>query len=373
MTAQTESHGRFDRRLIGLVLVLLGGALLWLAIDQRETLHGLWRGEPTLVVELGGLYHRMPAADALALEKVSQEQLSASQPRLQRDMTQLVEEELDRIFTDIHAQVPTFADWYFSLSGEYSRMTFWLLDRAGMVDRDVVLERLQQQLFDDTEYAARLQRLNRAGAMAMKSHQQQLRGDWIEQVMERVSGRALAPESISQTDFRLSLEEVLPALDQRSGPDFESRLAVSATAASGAGATAVTMRLLGRRALGAAGGSLRMRGLTRGAARAGAATGAGTMVCSPSVVGAPLCGALAFGLTWAVTDWGLLQFDAWRNRDMVEAELHASITALREDLEAQLLAHWEFVVEQQHAEMRQSVERTFIPARELAMPDRRRG
>lgn len=353
-----------------LCLALLVGGLLWLAIDQREALQDLWRDEPTLAIEIGGAYHRMPAADALELDALARTHLQASQTGLQQDLSLLVDQELDRLFADVHDRVPAFADWHFSLAGEYSRITYWLLDQAGMMDRDAVLERLQRELFDDTEYAIRLQRLNRAGAMAMQDHHQAMRAAWIDQVLQRVSGQGLAADSIPEREMRLSLDELLPALDQRSGPDFESRLATSATAASGAGAAAVTARLLGRRALGAAGGSVAARGASRGAARAGPAAGAAAAVCGPTVVGAPLCGVLAFGLTWVVTDWGLLRFDAWRHQDALEAELHASITDLREDLESQILAHWTFVAEQQHADLRRSVERSFIPVRALAAPDR---
>ncbi|MCK8517055.1 hypothetical protein M0534_12065 [Methylonatrum kenyense] len=370
MAVATEMERSANRSLLGLGVAVLVGGLLWFAIDQRETLQDLWRDEPALVVELGGAHHRLSPTEALELDALSREHLQASQSGLQQQLTQLVDEELDRLFADVHARVPAFADWYFSLAGEYSRITFWLLGQAGMVDGDVVLQRLQSELFDDTDYATRLQRLNRAGAMTMQTHHQQMRADWIEQVMQRVSGRTVAPETLPENEIRLSLDDVLPALDQRSGPAFEDRLAASSMAASGAGAATVTARLLGRRALGTAGGSLAARGASRSAARAGPAAGAGAAICSPTVVGAPVCGALAFGLTWVATDWGLLRFDAWRNQAALEAELHNAIAELREDLEAQVLAHWHFVVEQQHADLRQSVERSFIPVRALAAKDR---
>lgn len=366
MSAPSDSAGPTRRQIPALLGLLVVGVALWLAMDQRETLQGLWLPEPRVAVALGDREYELGASEAPDLEQLSRDHLRGSEERLRQELEELVATELDALFSDLHARVPHFADWYYSLGGEYARLSFWALDQAGITDGGYVIGRMQTLIFDQADYAERLARLHRAGALSIETRQQLARNEWLDHLLKRLDGRERQPVTGREPELRLSLDAMLPAVDGGPGSDFETRLAVSGAAASGAGAATTAWRLFGRRTATAAGSRLTVRGASRGAARAATSTGAGAVLCAPGGPAAFACGLAAGGAVWLATDWGLLQLDALRNRDAMEDALHDAIATQRRDLEEQLLRHWHDVVEQHYQGMQREVERTFIPIRAIS-------
>ncbi len=366
MIAPSDSAGPTRRQIPALLGLLVVGLVLWLAMDQRETLQGLWLAEPRVAVALGDREYELGASEAPDLEQLSRDHLHGSEERLRQELEGLVATELDALFSDLHERVPHFADWYYSLGGEYARLSFWALDQAGITDGGYVIDRMQALIFDQADYAERLARLHRAGALSIETRQKQARNEWLDHLLERLDGRERQPVTGREPELRLSLDGMLPAVGGGPGSDFETRLAVSGAAASGAGAATTAWRLFGRRTATAASSRLAVRGTTRGAARAGTSAGAGAVLCAPGGPAAFACGLVAGGAVWLATDWGLLQLDALRNREAMEDALHEAIATQRQDLEEQLLRHWLDVVEQHYQGMQREVERTFIPIRALS-------
>jgi hypothetical protein len=303
--------------------------------------------------------------DAAALASARAEVLAVLETRAAETQQRIAEEAqagLDPIFAAAEAGVPAFADWYYSLAGEYSRLA-----AAAFGDLTALLtERLEALIFAPADTAAALdaldQRLGAEAVAAVQAGAQEARdllaelaratdlppgqvriaGDWSPG--EALGGElapftGLTPEDLVGHGAAASAGAAAGvAAAHKLGGAAVAKAAGSLAAKPSAGAAAALVAKLGLKSAVKAGGAL-------GAAGTGAATGAA--VCAGTVAGAPiapacaLVGGVVTGVaSWLLIDKAVIEADEHLHREAFEADLRAALAEQREALAAELAARY---------------------------------
>ena len=319
--------------------------------------------------------------DADAVEPIrarSREWLAERRSRVATPLFETLDRETDAMLAAAQQQVPAFADWYFSLTGEYARLFHaatsdlpdymasqieaLVFNPAGTADAIEALgpaldEELKVQL-ENT--AAGLQtllaRLVREASVETKEAQIEIDADW--QLGQQLAEQ-LAPY------VKLGTSDLL-----RQGAAVTAGAGLSAAAAKKIGAMSVA-KASAKIAAAEATGLFAVAASKLGVkALAGAGTGAasGAALCAGSVVGAPLSpgcaliGGVVSGVaTWLLVDKAVLEAEEALRRDDFENELKQALATWRDDLRADYRSQYEAAAEAAMASLDRSLEQQIRP------------
>lgn len=353
----TVRPARRQPLLAALVLALLLGALM---VDQRQR---SWSPPPTVELVIDGAHYRIPAAELGLLRRLAAAHFAAGGEADRAALRAGLEQRLDQLFGQLHGRLPAFADWYWSLPGEYTRLGAALLAAAGGQAPDAVTAQATRILFHGIAWETQLVALQADLAQEMAERQRERREGWVDWLIERLSpyrvpaplASSLAPENPRQL---IRLDPLLAGIAAQEQARFGRRIAISTAAATGASAAPLLLRAAGARQ---AGQAVAVRGAARGTARGSAALGGATL-CAPGGPAAIACGLLAFGATWILTDLALLELDEWRHREALLNELATGLDRLHADLRGELDAAWSALLTEQEAATRREIDAGFIPA-----------
>ncbi|AJD49036.1 hypothetical protein S7S_13120 [Isoalcanivorax pacificus W11-5] len=343
--------------LLALPLVLLATLLV---ADHRATLRAQWLPAAPVTVALGGKVYQVPAARAQQLALLSALRFTEGEAGARSALDRHLTQGLDRLFAQLEAQLPTFADWYYSLGGEYARLSMMMLEQNS---GDYLQEKALELIYEPVGFAQQVDILRLQADGTLLRAAEDAREAWLAEMIQALTGER-AGQGPASAPVSLDLDTALGELDRYSSPAFMQRMSVAGGAAT-ATAGVVLFRAFAARAAARSGAALAARGAAKGAARAGAAAGAGTgaALCAPTGPGALAC-ALAGGVvSWVATDWALLKIDEYANRDELIADLRASLAEERLQLEAQWRAAYDTVIAAQYGGMREDIQRTFSPGR----------
>lgn len=357
--------------LLTVLLLAAGGLLFWQMGTQTQR---AWHDQDTVEVSLGGEYYRLSSRQLAWLEDFSVAHFSGDALEARRIVETQIDAQLDSTFREVTARLPLFADWYYSLGGEYSRLSMAVLSSMDLADGDFVARRAAEILFPDQVWTATLSQLDANAAGMLEAQQASSREGWLLELQTRLATRKVPPPIPGLTDTAStsgtlvldSLALQLQTLDRQAV--FETRTTLSTIGAVGVAGPALWRAVAARNAVNAAraaavGGvaSGAARGAARGASRAGSAA-AGAAVCLPGGPIALACAAVAGAATWLATDWLLLRVDEALNREEMLASLVLGLADLRAGLEQELLrAYDERIAVWQHATLME-IENGFSPA-----------
>ncbi len=346
----------------GLRLVLVAACLaaIWLALDQRENWRTAWQPAPPVHVTLAGEHYRVPAERAETLALLSSLRFADGEAEAREMAHAHLRRGLDALFDDLSAQLPRFADWYYSLGGEYSRISMSLLQWMRLSEGGYVERKAQELVFDASGFQQRLQGLRLDVDERLMQQMRGTRESWLAEMLRQMESDRL-PLPPRQQEEAVALDQLMARLSGHGSEAFSLRLSASSAVAGGAAAGPFLWRLASRRAVAMSGQAIAARGAARGAARAGAAAGGGAALCAPTGPGALACALAAGGATWLATDWALLRVDEMLNRDEFLEALQAGLDELRHEVEQELLAAYDELVEQRYGAMQQDIRRTFVP------------
>jgi len=337
--------------------------------------------------------------DAATLAKARAEVLdllAAKQAEARRTLAATLDQELERIFGAAEQEVPAFADWYYSLTGEYLR-----LFNAAFGDLSAFLaERLDELVFGPAGTAQAIDALNASLGDESLVQIRDTLGEVQESLLELVRENGLTTERVHVTsEWDLSgqlgprLQPYLTLTPEdlaRQGVATSAGAVAGAAAAKKLGGTTVAKaagKLAAKPAAGAAGALAAKMGL-KSAAKAGGALGsagtgaaAGAVICAGTVAGAPLSpgcaliGGVVSGLAaWLLVDKAVIEADEYLNRAELESGLRVALAeqrvALRAELENKYLAGADAVLDQIRADLEMGLspgpiepKRDFVPAR----------
>ena len=342
----------------GAVLGLAAGALLcWGVITQPQR---AWTPPVQVPVQLGEQHYRLDAARLAWIEAFSRLHFSAGQAHGRA----LLEAELDNglrgAFDEVSGRLPEFADWYYSLGGEYSRLAMTALAWMNLADDGYVARRAAEVLFPAEAWSEALDGVERKAVGRLLDQQQAVRESWLAEMAARLAphrvpapldgrtGAAPEPVRLDSLDARVLAQERAA---------LETRVAVSSLVAGGVAARVAWRGVAG------SGRAVAARSLGRGASKAMPAASGALAACSPAGPYALGCAVIAGAAAWVATDWLLLRADEAMNRDALLAALEAGLAEVRRELLADMMAAYDAAAARLHADVEAEITLTFRPAR----------
>lgn len=355
MPAAKSARGSYKAIKSVLLLVLLS-LLLWQFAQQQPR---LWNVEPMQRVQLQGEYYELSSAQLGWLEAFSTAFFADAQAQSRASIHAQIHAHLETSFARVGERLPLFADWYYSLPGEYSRFAMALLSAVKLAEGDFIARRAADVLFPDALWQAGLQQLELSSNNTLLAEHAKTRAAWLVQLQallaqQRVPAPLTAVQQ-GQTLLRLDeLQQGLAALEEISLLD--SRVAISSLGAVALAGPALWRAVAARNAVGSA--RVVASGGARGGARLASAAG-GAIACAP---GGPLAIACAAGVgvaTWLAADWLLLQADEALHREQLLQALQLALDDLRSGLEAELTAAYDARVAALHEATELQIRQSF--------------
>lgn len=343
-----------------LLLLAAGAVVLGLALTQRAQWQSPGGYEDDVIVQVADQHYQLSPARADTLALLSALRFSEGEAQARQLVSSHLEQGLDVLFTELAAQLPVFADWYYSLGGEYTRLSMLALEKSGVVQEGYVARRAEALIFESTGFAQRLEMLRMRTDDTLLQQANQTRESWLLEMLALLDEHRMPVAPLPQMQ-QVSLEALQQQLGGYGHAEFMARFSLSSAAAAGAAAGPVVRRAASRRAASASGRAVAARGAGRGAARFGSAAAGGAAVCAPSGPGALACALVAGAASWLAVDWALLRWDEARNRDDLIAALQLSLDELQAEMTTSLTQAYDQVLTEQYAGMRSDIQRTFRP------------
>ncbi|MEN8129282.1 MAG: hypothetical protein ABFS45_03620 [Pseudomonadota bacterium] len=381
----------------GFILILLTGVLIcifaairggkqWVedTLEITDTLPKRWT-QVIRVTLSGGQSVYIDSDSAPQIQTETQNWLEHRHEQDQNQLLTALNREADAVFEKTTQYIPAFADWYYSLKGEYTRLFY-----AAFGDLpNYISQQLHQLVFQPAETAQAIDAL----AVNMDARiADQLRHaivDLQDMLARLVRAHQLSPEEV---DVEISgqwalgnplaarLEASLSLTSQdiaRQGVATSAGVTASAVTAKKLGAMTVAKaatKIAGKSSVGALASVASKLGL-KSAAKAGgtlASTGSGAAtgaaICTATVAGAPLApgcallgGALTGLATWLLVDKAVLEAEEMLTREAFEDELYQALADQREDLVATLKSRYDSAVQAAFKQIKQDFDNQVFP------------
>src|SRR3989338_869448 len=164
------------RTLLVAVLLVTVALLFWQMTTQTQR---PWTERDTVDVSLGGEHYRLDSRQLAWLEEFSIAHFSGDALEARRIVETQIDAQLDSTFREVSARLPLFADWYYSLGGEYSRLSMAVLSSMDLADGDFVARRAAEILFPDEVWTATLSQLDSNAAGMLEALQASSREGWL--------------------------------------------------------------------------------------------------------------------------------------------------------------------------------------------------
>jgi hypothetical protein len=330
--------GTFYRAgIAALGVLLLTYLVLW---QMNKQMPRIWHAPADVNLQIGAVYYQLDSEQLSWIGSYSEAFFGSEEQRAREIVNAQIAAQLESTFATVSARLPQFADWYYSLPGEYSRIAMAVLSTARLADGDFVARRAAEQLFPDPVWRATLAQLDQNAAHLLLAHHASANAQWLLNIQE-----LLARQRVPPPPANLAIDEVnadvlvldtlvlrLNELDAMQQIDF--RMALSSATAAGVAGPALWRAIVARNSLGAARAAA-TASAARGSSRMGGVAAAAAL-CAPGGPVAIACAAGAGAATWVVADWLLLRLDEARNRDELLANLEDSLVQLRTALEQTL-------------------------------------
>lgn len=367
MTAQALEFAGPERRgsrpgLLALLWLAAAAALVVLVANQPQR---AWAPPAQTEVVLGGEHYRLDAAQVEWLEAFARLRLGEGRESARTLLEAELGSGLDEVFAAVRERLPAFADWYYSLGGEYSRLGMAALAQLNLADGEYLANKATSMLFPPREWEAALAGLDARMLATLQVHQQRMGAEWLAELAERLAPyRVPAPLAAAGDQGRnvpLQFDGFVARWIAGEQEAFRGRVQLS-TAAGGGAAGAVLWRRAAARATAASGRAVAARGASRTAARAGAYASGGFAACAATGPAAAGCALLAGAVAWVATDWALLRLEEARNRDDLLAALQAGLAQLQAQMLAEALTAYDALTLEQEALAGETLEREFRPA-----------
>lgn len=269
--------------------------------------------------------------------------------------------EIEAIFQKASRHAPAFADWYYSLWGEYARLfysavgnlpdhllqqldqrVFQPAGTADAIDRLVgsldarLAGQLRQAVLDLRGMVARLVRAHRVAQDEVNVH---VDGQWplgtqlADQMETHIS---LKPQDIARQGMATSAGVAISAATvKKLGAVTVAKASTKMASTTSLGALTTAASKLGLKSAAKAGGSL------GAGAASGAALCAGTVAGAPLAPGCALVGGAVTGLAaWVLVDKAVLEAEELLNREALEEDLRQALAAQRDELRTALKARY---------------------------------
>ena len=355
------------RRDAGLLVVTLVALCVLVLLAQPVWLTRVFPGlAPRVDVLLAERHYRVTPEVAREIQGVSARHLAEGARDVEAMLEARVGAALDEMFAELAGRVPAYADWYYSLAGEYARLGGLLLSGVGMNKTNPAVAQASKIVFGGEAFERELVALTETLDLEVRDRLVAARAAWLESVLPLLErGRTVVTrfdEAGVPPEHVVALDAFAQAIGA-SDPVFLARASVSGGAGVSAVAAPLVARMLTRPMTAAGGRAMAARGAARGASKLG--SGAGAAGCALGGPAAVPCALVVGGATWFATDWLLLSADEWLHREAFIAQWHADLDALRDELEQALLAPYRSGIDAWGGEVRRTLQRDFSPLQSI--------
>jgi hypothetical protein len=357
----------------GFALIKGGRQLAWQQLPEAPQ-----QMQKLLYLVVNGQHYVVPESSRLALSLALQDTLGAAQEEQQQQLRVRIDAAVDSAFAPVHDRVGDFADWFYSLTGEYMRYAHAIGGDMG----DFLREKLEETVFVPASLGSNLDNmfaaLNGDLANSMGQTGRRLIADLELLMKEHARPLGAGEPLIGDT---LNMDTMLADSIGITGKDINRQL-LSALAATGTGVAVakgmgalVVKKTLAKVAAtksfnvaaGLLGKLMAKSAIKGGGVLAGAGTGAA--ICSPTGPGALVCGAIGGLIAWVAIDKAVIELDEALNRDEFEEDIHAAIDAQQAQFKAQLLQVYGGLLMKQLEPLKQSGQDLGTPPGELRPVD----
>ncbi|NGX16164.1 hypothetical protein, partial [Wenzhouxiangella sp. XN24] len=214
-------------------------ALAILAVLVTGTLQRGWTPGPRIHVQLGADHYRVESAEAESLEAFSRDYFNTGSAAARTVLQRELEAGVTRTFDQVRERLPEFADWYYSLGGEYSRLSMAALARLNLAEDGYVARRVEEILFPEPAWETALAQLSADAAARLQVQGQALRDGWLAELARRLEPKrvpAPLPEGADPAGLTFRPAAFAEALQAQEQEIFAARLGLSTVAAAGVAA-----------------------------------------------------------------------------------------------------------------------------------------
>jgi hypothetical protein len=366
--AVSREPNTLRRGLTALCLASCAALLFWqLGGQQART----WSEQELYDVQLSDERYRLDRRQMDWLESLSSQHFDGTQEQALQIARRQISAQLDASFRAVEQRIPLFADWYYSLNGEYSRLSMSVLARLDLAEGDYLSRRASEILFPEAVWEATLAQLDTNTVARLDEQWRQSTDNWLSRMQGQLALMRVPPplsESVAQSRASLiTLNALAAQIDTLVLPQAMSvRLAASSVGTMGLAGPALWRAVVARNSVNTARlASAEVAAL--GASRGGSAV-AGAAICLPGGPIAIACAAVAGAATWIATDWLLLQVDEAMNREALVMSLEEGLASLRTGLEQELIEAYDQGIEQWRANTQSVIENTFSLVEANAKP-----
>ncbi|ALG66799.1 hypothetical protein [Beggiatoa leptomitoformis] len=365
------------------ILIVLGLFAIFASIRGSKQLAEQKTADkpPLLTTIING--KTLPVSKIGKLSPVIQSEIDTQRQQKNTALQLYIQQEIDNAFEPALQNIPRFTDWYYSLTGEYSRYLSAVTGDMG----EYLADKMQETIFA----SAHLNSLLDTKQQLFDQHLTQQLQETSESLKQTLSNfltqNELTPQAkntnviINDTEHNLNLISVLDKHLAITSVDIGKQVvsglagtAIGVVAVKGLGALVVkkTVAKVAGTSLFKTASVLLTKLMAKAAVKGG---GAGTAaigsaaICSPLGPVAVACGAVAGIATWLLVDEAFIQLDEALNRTAFEAEIRQAIINQREELKTALVSTYQTVFEQQLnmlgtdiSQRIQQIEQKFVPA-----------
>lgn len=294
---------------------------------------------------------------ARRLESAADKGVSQVRKQIDQAQAQHINDAVDRLFGNADQRVDAYLDWYFSMTGEYTRLL------AAMTGgfRELMQRKLEQTVFSNNDLESGITALRESVLESTITSFSKAASNTRASLQEALSENPCLNDVIQfQPMFNVQADIV------RAGTAFATGSVVATVTSaalvkkmiSGTLAKVATQQSF-KLAAGAAGKAAAKKGgsslLSAGAAAA---------ICAPSGPIALLCGASAGALTWLGTDKIFIEFDEALHREQMRSDILATLDQTKTELRTQLHEEQLALSDYLAITVRQTVDGMFIPRRD---------
>lgn len=279
------------------------------------------------------------ADELIATNRISFDQGSRARLRIQIDT------QIEAAFAPVYGQIPRLADFHYSILGEYTELIAVLTSDGA--------SSLQRILFDEIGFDARL------NGASDQVNQEFL--SILGAAIGRIKGKLDSAPDLTPEERNI-LAGALQLTDEAVRARFSNELIALRTGGAGLGGVLVASKAAGKKAAAAlakkVGAKASAKAATKAITPAAAGTG-GAILCAgfgPIVAG--VCGAVAAGGAWIVTDAVIVTVDEALNREEFEAEMRDIVDEQKRSIKDALAAEYDSLFDMISADLERRIQAT---------------
>ena len=283
------THGNTTAKFFWVTILMMAGATIALTLSGNVQMSRLAPQATTKTIEI------QPTTLETFFSSAAQTAGQVIVPK--------IDNSLNEVYAPVYDSIPVYADFHYSVLGEYTELTEAALGQMG--------SGIHERLFNGFD-----QRIEAAASSL--DHQYT--------VAYRTALRSLIEAELPEGEFSLPLGELTQAALQ----DAVSRAKVSAPIAAvavgvvGSGAVKTLTDTMAKKLATKIAAKASAKGVLKGGGVL-AGAGSGALLCSWSGPGAAVCGIVGGVGAWLLTDAVVVNLDEYFNREEFEAEIRAMI------------------------------------------------